>query len=73
MKVGDKITFAFAGGEKEGVVERLTPKKAFLRVDFPRHQNKLISRKLAVLEAGLPSAKDKKREKKKKKKKEKEK
>ena len=68
MKVGDKITFAFGGGEKEGVVERLTPKKAFLRVDFPRHPNKLITRKLSVLEAGPPSAKDKKKKEKKKKK-----
>ena len=68
MKVGEKITFAFAGGEKEGMIERLTPKMAFLRVDFPRHKNKLIARKISVLEAGLPSAKDKKKKEKKKKK-----
>ncbi len=67
MKVGEKITFAFAGGEKEGVIERLTPKNAFLRVDFPRHKNKLIARKISVLEAGPPSAKDKKKKEKKKK------
>ena len=29
MKVGEKIAFAFAGGEKEGVIERLTPKWLF--------------------------------------------
>ena len=67
MKVGEKIAFAFAGGEKEGVIERLTPKMAFLRVDFPRHKNKLIARKISVLEAGPPSAKDKKKKEKKKK------
>jgi hypothetical protein len=67
MKVGEKIAFAFAGGEKEGMIERLTPKMAFLRVDFPRHKNKLIARKISVLEAGPPSAKDKKKKEKKKK------
>ena len=67
MKVGEKITFAFAGGEKEGMIERLTPKMAFLRVDFPRHKNKLITRKISVLEAGPPSTKDKKKKEKKKK------
>ena len=67
MKVGEKLTFAFADGEKEGMIERLTPKKAFLRVDFPRQKNKLISRKISVLEAGPPSAKDKKKKEKKKK------
>ena len=67
MKVGEKITFAFAGGEKEGVIERLTPKNAFLRVDFPHHKNKLIARKISVLEAGPPSTKDKKKKEKKKK------
>lgn len=72
MKVGEKITFAFGNGEKEGVIERLTPKKAYLRVDFPYHQQKLITRKLSVLESGPPSSKEKKkREKKKKKDKEK--
>ena len=68
MKVGDKVTFAFADGEKEGVIERLTPKKAFLRVDFPHHQNKIVARKISVLEAGPPSAKDKKKKEKRKKK-----
>ena len=67
MKVGEKIAFAFADGEKEGVIERLTPKMAFLRVDFPRHKNKLIARKISVLEAGPPSTKDKKKKEKKKK------
>lgn len=61
MKVGDKITFAFGDGEKEGIIERLSPKKAFLRVDFPHHKNKLIVRRISVLEAGVSNNKKKKK------------
>ena len=71
MKVGDKITFAFGDGEKEGVIERLSTKRAFLRVNFPHHDNKLIVRRISVLEAGPPSTKDKKKKEKKKKEKKK--
>lgn len=67
MKVGSKIKFAFANGEKEGVVERLSPKKAYLRVDFPHHQSKLVVRRISVLEAGASTGKKKKKEKEKKK------
>jgi hypothetical protein len=68
MKVGDKITFAFGDGEKEGVIERLSPKRAFLRVDFPHHDNKLIVRRISVLEAGVSDNKKKKKKDKEKKK-----
>jgi hypothetical protein len=68
MKVGEKIKFAFADGEKEGVIERLSPKKAYLRVDFPHDKNKLVVRRISVLEAGVPTTKKKKKEKKEKKK-----
>ena len=68
MKAGDKITFAFGDGEKEGVIERLSAKRAFLRVNFPHHDNKLVVRRISVLEAGPPSTKDKKKKEKKKKK-----
>jgi len=68
MKVGDTITFAFGGGEKEGVIERLSPKKAFLRVTFPHHENKLIVRRISVLEAGVSDNKKKKKKEKGKKK-----
>lgn len=61
MKAGDKITFAFGNGEKEGVIERLTPKKAYLRVDFPHHRNKLITRKIAALAAGPATDRAKKK------------
>ena len=68
MKVGDKITFAFGDGEKEGVIERLSTKRAFLRVDFPHHVNKLIVRRISVLEAGVANNKKKKKKDKEKKK-----
>ena len=67
MKVGDKITFAFGNGEQEGVIERLSAKRAFLRVNFPHHANKLVVRRISVLEAGPSSTKDKKKKEKKKK------
>ncbi len=69
MKVGQKIKFNFANDDKEGVVERLTDKKVYLRVDFPRHKNKLVIRKITALEADVES--NKKKEKGKKEKKEK--
>ena len=73
MKVGDKITFAFGDGEKEGVIERLSAKRAFLRVNFPHHDNKLVVRRISVLEAGVSNNKKKKKKKDKEKKKDKDK
>ncbi len=70
MKVGDKITFAFADGTKEGVIERITAKKVYLRVDFPHHPRKRVVRSIADLEAGAAGGKKKKEGKKKEKKKE---
>ena len=61
MKVGDKITFAFGDGEKEGVIERLSAKRVFLRVNFPHHDNKLVVRRISVLEAGVSNNKKKKK------------
>jgi len=69
MKVGEKITFAFASGTKEGVIEKLTAKKVTLRVDFPHHPRKRIVRSIAALEAGAAGSKKKKEVKKKEKKK----
>ena len=66
MKVGEKVKFNFGSGEKEGVVEKIFSKKVYLRVDFPRDSNKLIVRKLSVLEAGPSSDKKKKAKKEKK-------
>jgi len=63
MKVGDKITFSFASGEKQGVVEKIFSKKVYVRVDFPRHPHKLIVRKLSDLESSASATKKKKKEK----------
>ncbi len=59
LKVGDRITFPFGKGEKEGVVARLFKKTVYLRVDFPRHPGKIIRRK--VDELGKGRKKDKKK------------
>ncbi len=61
MKVGDKVTFSFGQGEKEGVVEKLFAKTVYLRVNFPKHPNKLIVRKLSDFEADASSAQKKKK------------
>ena len=67
MKVGDKIKFAFANDEKEGVIEKISPKKVYMRVHFPHDPNKLVIRRISDIETGLSNTKKKKKEKKKKK------
>ena len=63
LKVGDRITFPFGKGEKEGEVVRIFQKTVYMKVDFPRDPGKLIRRKITDLE---PGDKKKKRGKKKK-------
>ena len=63
MNVGDKITFPFGKGEKEGVVVRMHQKNVYLRVDFPKHPGKLVRRKIHDLEGGEKGKKSKKKEK----------
>ena len=60
LKVGERITFPFGKGEKEGVVDRVFQKNVYLRVDFPRHPGKLVRRKIEDLE---PKGKTKKKKK----------
>ena len=60
LKVGDRITFPFGKGEKEGIVDRVFQKNVYLRVDFPRHPGKLVHRKITDLE---PRGKAKKKKK----------
>jgi hypothetical protein len=64
LKVGDRITFPFGKGEKEGVVARVFQKNVYLSVDFPRHPGKLVRRKIDDLE---PTGKGRKGDKRKKK------
>ena len=50
MQVGDKVTFPFGNGEKEGMVVRIFQKTVYLKVDFPKHPGKTIKRKVSDLE-----------------------
>ncbi|MGW8323660.1 MAG: hypothetical protein ACWGSD_19120 [Thermodesulfobacteriota bacterium] len=58
LRIGDRITFPFGKGEKEGIVDRVFQKNVYLRVDFPRHPGKLVRRKIDDLE---PKGKTKKK------------
>jgi hypothetical protein len=49
MEVGDKITFAFGKGEKEGTVYKVYPKTIYIKVDFPKHKGKIIKRSMIEL------------------------
>jgi hypothetical protein len=64
LKIGDRITFPFGKGEKEGVVARVHQKNVYLRVDFPRHPGKLVRRKIDDLEPAAKGRKGNKRKKK---------
>ncbi|MBI4495972.1 MAG: hypothetical protein HY697_03455 [Deltaproteobacteria bacterium] len=66
MEIGQRIKFPFAGGEKEGVVVKVFPKKVYLKADFDRHPGKRIVRSTAELEGKVPVRKGKEKEKKKK-------
>ena len=49
MKVGEKITFPFAGKEKEGVIYKVFPKTIYIKADFDNHKGKIIRRKISQL------------------------
>ena len=71
MNKGDKITFPFGTGEKEGIVEKIYPKTVYIKVDFPKHKGKIIKRSIAAFnpkEATKEQTKKLKEEEKKKKK-----
>jgi len=61
LKVGERISFPFGKGEKEGTVVRLFQKTVYLRVDFPKHPGKLVRRKLEALQPKDKKGKDKKK------------
>jgi hypothetical protein len=71
MEVGDKITFSFGKGDKEGIVYKIFPKTVYIKVDFPSHKGKINKRSLVAFnpkEATKGQAKKLKEEEKKKKK-----
>ncbi|HNU72282.1 MAG TPA: hypothetical protein PKL48_11305 [Thermodesulfobacteriota bacterium] len=49
MNVGDKISFAFGKGQKEGVVVKVCPKTIYIKCDFKNDKGKLVRRKLSQL------------------------
>jgi len=61
MNIGDRVTFSFAGQEKEGVVFKIFPKKVYLKVDFPNDPGRTVIRSLADLEGKKTDAKRSKR------------
>lgn len=50
MEIGDKITFPFGKGEKEGTVYKIYPKTVYIMVDFPKHKGKIIKRSIMELQ-----------------------
>ena len=58
MKVGDKIKFAFAGSQKEGVVHKLFDNTVYLKLDFKKDPGKIVKRKLSQV-GGAKAKKDK--------------
>jgi hypothetical protein len=61
MKVGDKVSFEFAGKKKEGVVCRLFPKSVHLKVDFERDKGKIVKRKINSIGGKKPASKKEKK------------
>ena len=60
MKVGDSINFDFAGKKKTGIVHKLFPNTAYLKVDFEKDKGKIVKRKLGEVGA-KKSGKEKKK------------
>jgi hypothetical protein len=46
LKAGDKVTFAFAKKEIEGVVQKVFEKSVYVKADFPKDKGKIIKRKI---------------------------
>jgi hypothetical protein len=50
MQEGDKVTFSFAKGTKEGIVFKVFEKTVLIKADFPKHKGKIVRRKIHQLE-----------------------
>jgi len=50
MQEGDKVTFNFAKGTKEGTVIKVFEKTVLIKADFPKHKGKIVRRKIHQLE-----------------------
>jgi hypothetical protein len=62
MKKGDKITFPFGDGEKEGTVFKVFPKTVYIKVDFAQQKGKIVKRSIEEVQ---PQRAEKKKEEKK--------
>jgi hypothetical protein len=62
MEIGDKITFSFGNGEKEGTIFKIFPKTVYIKVDFAKHKGKIIKRSIMEVQ---PEKEIKKKEEKK--------
>ncbi|HEY3278336.1 MAG TPA: hypothetical protein VGJ94_17105 [Syntrophorhabdaceae bacterium] len=51
MKIGDKVKFAFAKKEMEGIVETLFEKTVYIKADFPHDKGKIVKRKVKDIKA----------------------
>ncbi len=49
MEVGERITFKFGKGQKEGIIYKLFEKTIYIKTDFPNHKQKIIKRKISQL------------------------
>ncbi len=52
MDAGQKVTFPFGKGQKEGTVKKIVGKTVYIVADFPRHKGKIVKRSIADLETG---------------------
>ena len=50
MNVGDKITFPFGKGEKEGIIAKVYEKSVWITADFDKDKGKMVKRKRSQLE-----------------------
>jgi hypothetical protein len=50
MERGDKITFPFGKGEKEGTVFKVFPKTVYIKVDFEKQKGKIVKRSIVELQ-----------------------
>ncbi len=50
MEAGDKITFNFGKGKKEGLICKVSGKTVWIKTDFEKHKGKTIKRKRSQLE-----------------------
>ena len=52
MKAGDKIKIDFAGKKKDATVDKVFDKTVYLKVDFEKHKQKTVKRKLSNIDDG---------------------